>query len=182
MIGEKGHDVQPSSLLTIPSSSQAPLTTSLPSTGLLSPYHQQSEGTTSYRPEINGLRAIAVLWVVLYHAQLHIAGIDFFQGGFLGVDIFFVISGYLITSIIINDIEKEKFSFLVFYQRRIARIFPVFAVVLVATLGGASFIYSSLDFASAGAVGIAAMLSMANIKLLFQGDYFIVIPYNFHNT
>ena len=131
----------------------------------------------TYRPEIDFLRAIAISSVFLFHLDKSIL-----PGGFVGVDIFFVISGYLITSIIINDIEKEKFSFLVFYQRRIARIFPVFAVVLVATLGGASFIYSSLDFASAGAVGIAAMLSMANIKLLFQGDYFIVIPYNFHNT
>ena len=62
-----------------------------------------------YRPEIDGLRALAVLPVILYHA-----GIEVFRGGFVGVDIFFVISGYLITTIILKDIEKNKFNLFFF--------------------------------------------------------------------
>ena len=77
-----------------------------------------------YRPDIDGLRAIAVLSVVLYHAKFSIFGIDFLQGGFLGVDIFFVISGYLITKQILLELKKtEKFSFFNFYIRRIKDLF-----------------------------------------------------------
>lgn len=77
-----------------------------------------------YRSEIDGLRAIAVLPVILFHA-----GFSKFSGGFIGVDIFFVISGYLITSIIINDLEKEKFSLLSFYERRSRRILPALFLI-----------------------------------------------------
>jgi len=72
-----------------------------------------------YRPEIDGLRALAVLPVIFYHA-----GFELFGGGFVGVDVFFVISGYLITSIIINDIENSRFSIINFYERRVRRILP----------------------------------------------------------
>jgi peptidoglycan/LPS O-acetylase OafA/YrhL len=70
-----------------------------------------------YRSEIDGLRALAVLPVIFFHA-----GIDFFKGGYIGVDIFFVISGYLITSIILREINQGKFSILNFYERRARRI------------------------------------------------------------
>lgn len=119
----------PSSLLTIPSTSQDSQQTHLTSTGLPSPYLQRSESTTSYRPEIHGLRAIAVLWVVMYHAQLSIAGIDFFQGGFLGVDIFFVISGYLITGILFREMACNCFTFMHFHERRVRRIIPALLTV-----------------------------------------------------
>ena len=80
----------------------------------------------NYRPEIDGLRAISVFAVIFYHANFIIYGNFFFQGGFLGVDIFFVISGYLITSLILKEIKTSgKFNFLNFYQRRIRRILPV---------------------------------------------------------
>lgn len=82
-----------------------------------------------YRPEIDGLRAIAVLPVVLFHA-----GVSIFSGGYVGVDIFFVISGYLITSILISDLEKNKFSILNFYERRARRILPALFFVMLATL------------------------------------------------
>lgn len=80
----------------------------------------------SYRPDIDGLRAIAVLAVVVFHAFPSLL-----KGGFVGVDIFFVISGYLITSIIINNFKDGNFSFFVFYARRIRRIFPTLIVVLI---------------------------------------------------
>ena len=89
----------------------------------------------SYRPEIDGLRAIAVGLVVLYHAQITILGIKPFQGGFVGVDIFFVISGYLITSIILKEIIfTGTFSFQYFYERRIRRIIPALLFVILISL------------------------------------------------
>ena len=89
----------------------------------------------TYRPEINGLRAIAVWVVVLYHAQINIFGISPFKGGLIGVDIFFVISGYLITSIIFKELfETGAISIKNFYERRIRRILPaLFFVMLVST-------------------------------------------------
>ncbi|MET0748740.1 MAG: acyltransferase family protein [Rhizobium sp.] len=81
-----------------------------------------------YRGDIDGLRAVAVLSVILYHFQ---AGI--FRGGFVGVDVFFVISGYLITSIISREMLAGQFSFIKFYERRVRRIFPALAFMLVAT-------------------------------------------------
>ena len=84
-----------------------------------------------YRTEIDGLRALAVIPVILYHA-----GFKFFNGGYLGVDIFFVISGYLISRIIINDIRKEKFSIKTFYDRRVRRFLPaLFAVMFFSIIG-----------------------------------------------
>lgn len=87
----------------------------------------------SYRSEIDGLRTIAVLSVILYHAQIVVFGHDFFKGGFVGVDIFFVISGYLISRILLRELfEKDKISFLQFYERRARRILPIlFTVFLV---------------------------------------------------
>ena len=81
----------------------------------------------SYRQDINILRAVAVLSVLFYHAE-----IQFFKGGWLGVDIFFVISGYLISNIIISDLNNSTFSFRRFYERRIRRIIPaLFSVIFI---------------------------------------------------
>ena len=85
----------------------------------------------NYRPEIDGLRAIAVVAVILYHTQFDISGYEIFQGGFIGVDIFFVISGYLIASIIIKELNiSGTFSFKNFYARRIRRILPALIAVM----------------------------------------------------
>jgi peptidoglycan/LPS O-acetylase OafA/YrhL len=124
-----------------------------------------------YRPAIDGLRALAVLSVFIFHLN-H----NWLRGGFVGVDVFFVISGYLITSIIYKECQKESFSLSKFYQRRIARIFPAFFTVALATLAGASFIYSPQDMASAGANLAAAALSVANLKFMMQGNYFEISP------
>jgi len=89
----------------------------------------------TYRPEIDGLRAIAVVSVIFYHAQLTIFGNQYFKGGFIGVDIFFVISGYLITSLILKELKNSgKFSFLNFYQRRARRILPALFLVMFVSL------------------------------------------------
>lgn len=120
-----------------------------------------------YRPAIDGLRAVAVLSVFVFHLN-H----KWLPGGFVGVDVFFVISGYLITSIILKDCESGEFSLQKFYQRRIARIFPAFFTVAGATLFAAAWIYSPQDYASAGANLVAATLSMANLKYMLQGNYF----------
>ena len=82
-----------------------------------------------YRAEIDGLRALAVLPVILFHA-----GIKWFSGGFVGVDVFFVISGYLITTILINDLENNRFSLIRFYERRARRILPALYVVCLCSL------------------------------------------------
>lgn len=123
----------------------------------------------AYRPEIDGLRAVAVISVFIFHLNS-----KWLPGGFVGVDIFFVISGYLITTILYNECETGDFSLARFYQRRIARIFPAFFAVALATILSASFVYSSLDFSSAGASLVAAALSVANIKYMSQGNYFEV--------
>ena len=89
----------------------------------------------NYRPEIDGLRAIAVGAVILYHAQINILGYHYFKGGFIGVDIFFVISGYLITQVILKELlQTGKFSFKYFYQRRIRRILPALLLVMLVSI------------------------------------------------
>ena len=89
----------------------------------------------TYRPEIDGLRAVAVSAVILYHAQITITDFQPFKGGFIGVDIFFVISGYLITSIILKElVTTGSFSFKHFYERRIRRILPVLLFVILISL------------------------------------------------
>ena len=84
----------------------------------------------NYRPEIDGLRAIAVFLVIIYHAELNIFNNLIFKGGFIGVDIFFVISGYLITSIILKELNvNNSLSLKYFYERRIRRIVPVLVFI-----------------------------------------------------
>lgn len=88
-----------------------------------------------YRPEIDGLRALSIIPVILYHAE-----IDFFKGGFIGVDIFFVISGYLITSILISEIEINKFNFFNFIERRLRRILPALLLVIIFSIPFSIFV------------------------------------------
>ena len=88
-----------------------------------------------YRPEIDGLRAIAVCSIILYHAQFISFGRDWFNGGYVGVDIFFVISGYLITLIILTELKQtNKFNFIRFYERRARRIFPMLLLIIAVSI------------------------------------------------
>ena len=85
-----------------------------------------------YRAEIDGLRGVAVLGVILYHAEIVINGNHLFSGGFFGVDIFLVISGFLITRIILDEYKKnKKISFKNFYERRFRRLVPALILVLI---------------------------------------------------
>jgi peptidoglycan/LPS O-acetylase OafA/YrhL len=132
---------------------------------------QARSRSLNYWPEIDGLRSIAILSVFVFHFDRGILA-----GGFVGVDVFFVISGFLITSVLLNDIDQGQLSIARFYQRRIARIAPAFFVVIVAVLAASAFIYSAQDFASVGANSLAAALSAINMKLIFQGSYFKISP------
>jgi len=104
----------------------------------------------SYRPEIDGLRALAVFSVIIYHAKIPFFGKHLFQGGFLGVDIFFVISGYLISFLILKELKTtNKFSFLNFYERRIRRIIPLLLLVIFVSILFAGYFFlptSLIDF------------------------------------
>lgn len=111
-----------------------------------------------YRPDIDGLRAIAVLSVILYHFNKSLV-----PGGFIGVDVFFVISGYLITRNIWNDMVQKKFSFGQFYLRRIRRIAPAFFAVLMLTLVAGSLLLLPDDMVSLARSGLWGTLSAANV-------------------
>lgn len=125
----------------------------------------------SYRPMIDGLRALAVLSIIVYHLNP-----GWLAGGFVGVDIFFVISGYLITSIIVRESDAGSFSLARFYQRRIARILPAFFGMVSVSLAAAWWIYTPQDLALAGGYMAASALSLTNLKLMFQGSYFALLP------
>ena len=120
-----------------------------------------------YRPEIDGLRAIAILPVIFYHAGFHL-----FSGGYVGVDIFFVISGYLISSIILSEIETGKFSLLNFYQRRARRILPALFCVILISIPFAWFILLPADLELFGNSAFSALTFWSNYIFYFEIDYF----------
>ena len=121
----------------------------------------------AYRPEIDGLRAIAVIPVILFHM-----GYGWIRGGFLGVDVFFVISGFLITSILYKELECGEFSFSAFWSRRARRILPALILVVGVSLLLAYPIIWKPDLPDTGKQAIAALLSVANIYFWHsQGDY-----------
>ena len=120
----------------------------------------------TYRPDIDGLRAIAVLSVVFYHAGLG------FPGGYVGVDVFFVISGYLITSLILKDLERGSFSMVNFWERRIRRIFPALAVMVAATMLAGWFLLLPQDLATLGASVVAQSLLVSNFYFWRTTNYF----------
>ncbi len=120
-----------------------------------------------YRREIDGLRAVAVLPVILFHA-----GFSWFAGGYVGVDIFFVISGYLITTIIINDIENGRFSIAKFYERRARRILPALFFVLICCIPFAWMWMVPSQFKDFSQALVAITFFSSNILFWRKEDYF----------
>ena len=120
-----------------------------------------------YRPDIDGLRAIAVLAVVAFHAFP-----GWVKGGFIGVDVFFVISGYLISTIIYENLEKETFSFFEFYARRIRRIFPALILVLIACITFGWFALLADEYKQLGKHIAAGTGFVSNLVLWSEAGYF----------
>ena len=120
-----------------------------------------------YRAEIDGLRAVAVVPVILFHA-----GFSTFAGGFVGVDIFFVISGYLITSIIYGEVQKGEFSIVTFYERRFRRIFPALFVMCMACIPFAWMWMLPSEFESFAQSLASVALFASNIHFIGQSGYF----------
>ena len=121
----------------------------------------------AYRPDIDGLRALAVSLVVIYHAFPY-----WLPGGFIGVDIFFVISGYLISSIIFKSLQTGQFSFADFYARRIRRIFPALFLVLAACYAMGWFVLPAAEYQQLGKHIAAGAAFVANFALWQESGYF----------
>lgn len=133
----------------------------------LSDRKNQRPAHPSYRADIDGLRALAVVSVVAYHAFP-----SFLRGGFVGVDIFFVISGFLISGIIFDGLERSKFSFLEFYARRIRRIFPALILVLSTCLAFGWFLLLSGEYQALGKHVASGAAFLSNFTLWTESGYF----------
>ena len=120
-----------------------------------------------YRAEIDGLRALAVFPVILFHA-----GFELFNGGFVGVDVFFVISGYLITTIRIEDIENNRFSIVNFYERRARRILPALVFVMLVCIPFAWMWMLPSQMKDFSQSFIAVSLFASNVRFWKESGYF----------
>ena len=122
--------------------------------------------TKHYRPEIDGLRAISVIGVVLFHLELG------FPGGFVGVDVFFVISGYLITGILLRQLGEDRFSLMEFWARRVRRIVPAAMVMVVGALLIGAFLQTPERYASLARSAMAHVLMASNCYFTRDQGYF----------
>lgn len=120
-----------------------------------------------YRPDIDGLRAIAIVPVVLFHA-----GVPQFSGGFVGVDVFFVISGFLITGLLRHEIDAGTYSLTGFYERRIRRLFPALFAMLLVTTAVATWLLLPSDLADFGKSVLATSLFASNFLFWQESGYF----------
>jgi peptidoglycan/LPS O-acetylase OafA/YrhL len=123
--------------------------------------------TTRYRPDVDGLRALAVVPVVLFHGH-----VTAFEGGFVGVDVFFVISGFLICSLIGSELEEGRFSIVRFYERRCRRILPALLVMFAVTSALAMAVLMPPDMASLGASMLASLAFASNMYFWKTSGYF----------
>ncbi|MEZ5385703.1 MAG: acyltransferase [Prosthecobacter sp.] len=128
--------------------------------------NREVNGTANYRPDIDGLRAVAVLPVLFYHAGVS------FTGGYVGVDVFFVISGFLITRLLVRDLERGRFSLLEFWHRRVRRIFPALFVMVLFTVVAGGFLMIPADYKELGQSVVAQSLLVANIFFWDDTGYF----------
>ena len=120
-----------------------------------------------YRADIDGLRAVAVLSVLLYHV-----GSGVFSGGYVGVDVFFVISGYLITTIIVREVDAGGFSIVRFYERRARRILPALAVVVPVALFAGAFLLTPFHLTNLARSAVAASAFCSNVLFYASSGYF----------
>src|SRR5450830_2138955 len=120
-----------------------------------------------YRPDIDGLRAIAVLSVIIFHAFPSLL-----KGGFIGVDIFFVISGFLISTILFSSLEKDQFSFAEFYARRVKRIFPALLLVLLSCYIFGYFVLFADEYRQLGKHIAGGAGFISNFVLWDESGYF----------
>lgn len=125
----------------------------------------------AYRPEIDGLRAIAVIAVIIYHAEFVLGKTAMLPGGFLGVDVFFVLSGYLITRLILAELANKSFSFSSFYMRRARRLLPILFLVIASCLVVGWFIMMPPAFAELSGSAFTAMFFGANFWFWLEDDY-----------
>ena len=123
----------------------------------------------NFRPDINGLRAWAVMAVVLYHF-----GVPGLNGGFIGVDVFFVISGYLMTGIILRGLEKKDFSIWLFYLARGRRIYPALAITCLAVLAVGAFFLMPKEYETLGRHARESLQFTSNLRYLKESGYFDV--------
>ena len=121
----------------------------------------------TYRPDVDGLRAVAVLSVVFYHTDLAL-----FSGGYVGVDVFFVISGFLITGIIVGEVADRRFSIANFYERRVRRIFPALFATLLVTFAVSTLLLLPLDFVNLAKSGVATTAFASNFYFWNTSEYF----------
>jgi len=129
--------------------------------------HQQNMPSISYRPDIDGLRAIAVLAVLFFHLDF-----SMFSGGYVGVDVFFVVSGFLITKIIVSEHSQSTFTFKKFYIRRIRRLAPAFIVTMIATLILAILLFSPAKLERFGVEFSSASVAASNFFYWLESGYF----------
>ena len=120
-----------------------------------------------YQPHIDGLRALAVVLVLFFHLEF-----EPFTGGFIGVDVFYVISGFLITSIIKNDLELGRFSLKRFYMRRARRLLPAVFFTVAVCFVVAGFLFTPFHYQSFANSAISAILAVSNIQFWYESDYF----------
>lgn len=124
-----------------------------------------------YRRDIDGLRAVAVMFVVIYHAFPSVV-----PAGFIGVDIFFVISGCLISRLIFIELEQRRFAFQEFYCRRARRILPALLVFLAVVLIAGYLMMTPDEFSELGLQVAASVLFVANLSFWHQPGYFDGVP------
>lgn len=127
-----------------------------------------------YRPEIDGLRAIAVMAVLIYHADVLLNGKNILSGGFIGVDIFFVISGYLISMILLREFHQNSFSLKSFYIRRIRRILPVLFTVMIVSLPFAWFLMMPQEARNFAGSVLSSLGFVSNIWFWQEDSYWAV--------
>jgi peptidoglycan/LPS O-acetylase OafA/YrhL len=129
---------------------------------------------SSYRADIDGLRAIAVMAVVLYHTN-----VPGFSGGFVGVDVFFVISGFLITNLVASGITNKTFGFAEFYERRARRLAPALALVLLSTYIAAFIYFTQIDFEQFSKSVVATSIFLSNVFFMRQTDNYFAVDSGF---